>query len=84
MNLDLKYRIRALLLNFPNQNSFMQNKYALCIALDISERTLDNWIKTPSAARFSIPSDHLFKIANFFQCTIDALLTKPTTATING
>lgn len=76
--MNLKYSIRTLLLHLPGKNSFTQNKYLLCAALDISERTLDRWINTKREERFSIPSDHLFLIADFFKCTIEALLTQST------
>jgi hypothetical protein len=72
MCVNPKYNIRRRLLEIPGK--LLNNKYKLSIELDISERTLDKWMGTEKGKKFSIPSDGLFKLATFFECTERELL----------
>lgn len=72
MCVNPKYNIRRRLLEIPG--NLLHNKYKLAIELGISERTIDKWCDTEKGDKYSIPSDHLFKTATFFNCTVTDLL----------
>lgn len=74
MCINPKYKIRKFLLSLPGQNN--SNKYALCIFLGISEKTLDRWATTEKQSEFSITSDLLYKMAEFFKCTPNELINQ--------
>ena len=67
-----KYNIRRLLYTRPGK--FNANKYALCIETGLSERTLDRYMKVPQDSFFSIDSDLLYKMADFFKINPTDLL----------
>lgn len=78
---NLKYNIKKKLHDLPGKPR--SNKYLLAARIDISERTFDSWLNTLKTDRFSIPSDALYIIADFFKCTPDQLLNRELPAT-NG
>lgn len=67
MCINLKYTIRKQLLKLPG--SFQHNRYRLCIAIEICDKTLLRWIAVEKGEKFSIPTDKFYMIADFFQCT---------------
>ncbi|MGZ3983408.1 MAG: hypothetical protein ACXVJE_19425 [Mucilaginibacter sp.] len=72
MCLNPKYNIKRRLLALPGKNR--ENKYKLCIELDVSESCLDQWTNIEQQHRRSIPSDALFIIAKFFNCSVTDLI----------
>jgi hypothetical protein len=68
-----KYNITKRLQLLPG--SFMQNRYRLCIELNIHDDTLIRWMATRKNDQFSIPADQFYKIAAFLNCTPTELLT---------
>ncbi|MFD1632013.1 helix-turn-helix domain-containing protein [Pseudopedobacter beijingensis] len=55
---------------------YRDNYYLLCVHVDISVRTLDNWMKYTIECKSSIPIDKAYKIAEFFNCTPDELINR--------
>lgn len=72
MCVNPKYAIRRFLYSLPGE--IMQNRYKVCIEVGITEKTLDNWMNCEKQAKFSIPSDALFKLADIFKCEIKELI----------
>ena len=66
MCVNPKYSIKAFLRRMPGK--ITQNRYLICIELDITETTLDNWMNTEKHAKFSIPSDPFLKLCKIFNC----------------
>ncbi|RFZ84786.1 hypothetical protein DYU05_04040 [Mucilaginibacter terrenus] len=67
-----KYSIRKFL--YAMNGKITKNRYLICIELDITETTLDNWMNTPLGAKFSIPSDPFLKLCNIFNCQPSELI----------
>jgi DNA-binding Xre family transcriptional regulator len=72
MCINPKYNIRRRLLEMEGR--LLINKYQLCIFADVGERTLDKYTEVNMGDAYSIPSDKLFKIADFFDCQPAELL----------
>lgn len=72
MDETTKYSIRQRLLRLPG--NFQENRYRLCIALKINDKTLLRWMAVKKNEFFSIPSDQFYIIANFFGCLPDELI----------
>jgi|GEM_PF-3817519 len=72
MCVNPKYNIKALLRKMPGQ--ITRNKYLVCIELEITETTWDNWCNTERGAKFSIPSDAFLKLTTIFNCQTTDLI----------
>jgi hypothetical protein len=72
MCVNPKYNIEDRLRKLPGR--YQHKKYELAILVDKSERTIDYWLNVKTGDSFSIPSDELIKISNFFKCSITDLI----------
>ncbi|MBD1364402.1 hypothetical protein IDJ77_11335 [Mucilaginibacter sp. ZT4R22] len=70
---ELKYNIKNRLLRLSGD--YQTNRYRMCIAVGINDKTLVRWLKTDRRSKFSIPSDQFYKIAEFLSCNPNELLT---------
>lgn len=56
------------------QGKYTDNQYKLCIAVGITVKTLENWLKHEKGSSNSIKSDYLFLLCDFFNCQPHDLL----------
>lgn len=69
-----KYSIRRRLL--LSDGEFNRNRYLLCFALNISDRTLTRWMSAKVNDKLDISYEHLKALGAFFNCSIDDLINK--------
>lgn len=70
---DLKYTIKKRINNMDGHPR--SNAYKICIAIGVSIQTLNNWMNVLKDAKFSIPTDEFYKIAEQLKCNPDELFT---------
>jgi len=82
--IHFKYRIRERLESL----SYEEHQLAIKIlpkALNISQRTFYRYVYTRLSERYSMPVDHLARLAKFFNCRIEDLLNyEPQPVKIDG
>jgi hypothetical protein len=72
MCVNPKYSLKRLIAHLPGK--ITTNRYMICIELEITERTLDNWCNTEKGDKFSIPSDQFLALAKIFKCEPSQLI----------
>ena len=76
-NFDLKYKIKQKLDELPHKDYESAVK-ALPQALKISSATFHKYMNVRIYEGYSISSDHLARLAKFFDCTMENLLNYTT------
>ncbi len=77
-NVELKYRLKEKLDMLPHEEYKIVMK-TFPQALKISQRTFHRYIYTGMTETYSMPVDHLARLARFFNCRIEDMLNyKPT------
>jgi DNA-binding Xre family transcriptional regulator len=66
MCVNPKYNIRKRLLKLPGD--FLENRYKLCIAVGISDKTLTRWMALLKTDNYSIAMDKFYLMSHFFDC----------------
>ena len=71
--LEYKYRIKDMMESLTHQE-YQSAIKAIPIALNISQRTFLRYTYTRLNDKYSMPVDHLARLAKFFNCRIEDLL----------
>ena len=80
-NIEYKYKLKEKLEKMPYEEYKIVMK-AFPKALKISQRTFHRYLYTRVHEKYSMPVDHLARLASFFNCKIEDLLNyKPSPLT---
>lgn len=72
-NIQYKYKIRERLIELSYKEYKLVMK-ALPKALNISTTTFNKYINTKIYEGYSMPADHLVRLARFFNCSVEDLV----------